>query len=396
MATESPQGMGPDTPDIHPKFVFAGCKFGFEQACKSEVLDQCPNLKFSFSRPGFQTYKVQQGAPDFSKINSLKFVRIAGLNRGQVVLDEKGQVEESVQSAIRDLVKEFQIRTIHAWNRNLGDQNDDLLLGRHPDHQQGFIHPEQPSLDEFTKSLSLEINQPARKGHHVLDLITVDRGKIWDATHQAETPQQCWPGGVIGFRLPEKLVSRAYLKTRESMIWSRFPFRRGETCIEIGCAPGGSAQALLGEGLRVVGIDPALVEDSIRDHPNFFQIRKRGADVRKKDLADANWLFADSNVAPKHSLDTIEEIVTNQHLNVRGMIITLKLLQPKLIHELEQYLERIRGMGFGFVRARQLAFNRNEICVAALRKKSILRFGRLSKGKTKPPGEKRDPKPGES
>jgi 23S rRNA (cytidine2498-2'-O)-methyltransferase len=72
-------------------------------------------------------------------------------------------------------------------------------------------------------------------------------------------------------------------------------------------------------------------------------------------------------VAPRHTLDSIEHIVTNRQVQIRGMLLTLKLLQWELAEEIPAYLERIRSWGFHYVRARQLAFNRQEICLAALR-----------------------------
>ena len=356
------------------QFIFVGCKYGYENHCKSEVLGLSENLKFAFSRPGFQTFKMVETAPDFSKINRLTFVRVAGLNKFRVLIQDESVARESIVQ-LNELVDEFRPRTVHFWNRNLGCQNDETILD--PARQRPVFQFQ--GMEEFVAKHKLALNQPAQIGEQVLNLIEVGAGDLWVGIHHVETLQQCWPGGVIRFSLPEKMISRAYLKARESMIWSRFPFQKNDTCLEIGCAPGGSVQALLEENLNVVGIDPAVVDPTIAEHENFIQIQKRGSEVKKKMLADARWLFSDSNVAPKHSLDTIEDIVTNQHVHIQGMIITIKLLQEKLSGEIETYLERVRNMGFKYVRARQLAFNRNEVCVVALRRKSLLRFGKRKK-----------------
>jgi hypothetical protein len=77
--------------------------------------------------------------------------------------------------------------------------------------------------------------------------------------------------------------------------------------------------------------------------------------------------MADSNVAPKHTLDTVEHIVTHRQVQIRGMLLTLKLPEWKLADSIPGYLARIRGWGYEPVRARQLAHNRQEICVAATR-----------------------------
>jgi 23S rRNA (cytidine2498-2'-O)-methyltransferase len=367
---------------MRDSFVFVGCKYGYENQCKSEVLRSSEKLKFAFSRPGFQTFKMVDATPDFSKINRLTFVRIAGLNKFRIGIENDSLSRESL-GQLNELVDEFKPKAVHFWNRNLGEPNDELLLGS---NQQQSVFPVQ-GMHEWIDDHGLRLNRPAKIGDQVLNLIEVDVGNVWAGIHHVETLQQCWPGGVIQFSVPDKMVSRAFLKARESMLWSRFPFQKQDTCLEIGCAPGGSVQALLEENLNVVGIDPAPVDPSIASHPNFFQIQKRGSEVKKKMLADADWLFADANVAPGYSLDTIEDIVTNQHVHIQGMIITIKLLQEQLADQIKDYVERVRNMGFKYVRARQLAFNRNEVCIAALRRKSLLRFGKLKKKSGRVPRE---------
>jgi hypothetical protein len=83
--------------------------------------------------------------------------------------------------------------------------------------------------------------------------------------------------------------------------------------------------------------------------------------------------MADSSVAPKHTLDTVEHIVTHPSVNIKGLVLTLKLLEWKLADDIPAFLDRIRSWGFEYVKARQLVYNRQEICVAALRRKSMIR-----------------------
>jgi 23S rRNA (cytidine2498-2'-O)-methyltransferase len=54
-------------------------------------------------------------------------------------------------------------------------------------------------------------------------------------------------------------------------------------------------------------------------------------------------------------------------VNIRGLIMTLKLPDWNLVEQIPAYIERIRSWGFPDVKAKQLAHNRQEICVAALR-----------------------------
>lgn len=171
------------------------------------------------------------------------------------------------------------------------------------------------------------------------------------------------------------MVSRAYLKMHEALLWSKLPIRDGDRAAEIGCAPGGAAQALLERGLHVLGVDPAEVHPRLIEHERFTHIRKRGSQVARRRFADVDWLFSDTNVAPNYALDTIEHIVTHRTSRVQGMLITLKLIDWGLAEQLGDYLDRVRSWGFSYVKARQLSLNRKELCLFALKRRHQRRAG---------------------
>jgi 23S rRNA (cytidine2498-2'-O)-methyltransferase len=170
------------------------------------------------------------------------------------------------------------------------------------------------------------------------------------------------------------MISRAYLKMREALAWSQMPIASGDICFEIGSSPGGAAQALLEAGLQVIGVDPAEMDERVMQHESFSHIRKRGRDVKRRDFAAAKWLVVDSNVAPEQTLDTVRDIVTHDSVRIRGMLLTLKFPTWSAAGALDDYLARIREWGFQHVKPRQLAYNRQEVCVAAFKNRSMRRF----------------------
>jgi 23S rRNA (cytidine2498-2'-O)-methyltransferase len=76
--------------------------------------------------------------------------------------------------------------------------------------------------------------------------------------------------------------------------------------------------------------------------------------------------MADMNVAPHYTLDAVEGIVTYREVNIRGMLLTLKLFEWQLADQLPECIERVRGWGYNRVQVRQLAHHRQEVCLAAL------------------------------
>ena len=159
-------------------------------------------------------------------------------------------------------------------------------------------------------------------------------------------------------------------------MWSGISIQQGDVCAEIGSAPGGACQWLLEVGATVIGVDPAEMEPEILKHDNFTHIRRRSNEVKKKDLKDVKWLFADLNATPTYTLDAISEIVSNQSVDVTGMILTLKMTDIKMAEEVTAIRKRVTQLGFSVVKTRQLAFNRGEFCLAAVKDKFALRSTR--------------------
>jgi 23S rRNA (cytidine2498-2'-O)-methyltransferase len=382
------------------RFIYVCTQHGAEKICKTQLAQQWPALRFSFSRPGFLTFKLTDDLAlerDFDLKNI--FVRCAGFTGPRLQWQDN---EQELVKQLTELFVNFKGKHLHIWSRDLhlpgsreelaatedasaAEEPADEETGAAAEGQSMYPPGTSPRLAELIRIVrqaarSIEgrefaVNRIAKQGEQVFDLILVDEDQVWSGWHQAASVASRWPGGIPQLPIPENMISRAYLKMVESLQWSRLPLKPGNVCAEIGAAPGGSCQALLDRGARVIGVDPAEVDPRIANHPNFRFVRGRGSEVKCREFRDVTWLFADTNVAPNHTLDTIERIVTHESVHVRGMILTLKLSQLELANDLPQIFERVKQWGFSYVRARQLAYNRREFCLAAFRNKAILRFG---------------------
>jgi len=204
-------------------------------------------------------------------------------------------------------------------------------------------------------------------GPLVADVVIVDENEWWVGYHRVHSLVSGWPGGFLQSSLPPDAVSRAWLKIDEALLWSGFNLKSGQSCVEIGAAPGGAAQLLLGRGLDVIGIDPANMDPVVLANPHFRHILKRSKEVPRREFVGVDWLTCDINLPPNYTLDAVKAIVTHPGVRFRGMLLTLKLVEWSLSEEIPKFLEKIRSWGFPIVRARQLHHNRQEICVAASR-----------------------------
>jgi 23S rRNA (cytidine2498-2'-O)-methyltransferase len=348
-----------------PGFIFATCQIGAESAHKQEVARDAPHLRFAYSRPGFLTFKVQDA--EGAALSATVFARASGVSLGKA---DGATIEERAADVWR-LAGDQRYRRLHVWRRD--------LVG--PDFHGKVIEPP-PSVAEVGAAIrlaaeqsgdpqrALDPSQPTRPGDLVLDCVIVEPDEWWVGRHEARSTTSCWPGGRFDVPLPPDAVSRAWLKMEEALAWSGLPISPGDLCVEIGSAPGGASQALLGHGVHVIGIDPADMDPRVLAHPGFVHWKKRGADVRRREFRKVRWLMADLNVAPAYTLDTVEAIVTHSDVHVQGLILTLKLLDWSLAAEIPMYLDRVQSWGFGRAAARQLHHNRQEICVAAVNERS--------------------------
>jgi 23S rRNA (cytidine2498-2'-O)-methyltransferase len=361
-----------------PQFLFVCCQFGAEPALKSEVERTWPGLRFAFSRPGFVTFK-HTGDKPLSKSIDLRsvFARTYGFSIGEI----KGDDPNGMARVACQLATGEHFQQLHVWPRDTAEPGHrGFVPGATEDSNKIAEIIQREAVANGLISDKVRVNGIAQTDQRILDLIVIDENHWWLGRHTASSRVLRQPGGIFKGSLPEDAVSRAYLKMNEALAWSQLPVEEGDRIVEIGSAPGGASQALLERGLHVTGVDPSDMHEKILAHPNFTHVKKRGADPKRREYASFPWLAIDSNVAPSQTLDTVQNIVVHDSSQVRGMLLTLKLPEWQLTDEIPSYVERIRSWGFSDVRARQLANNRQEVCVAVLKSKSERR---LSKSKRK-------------
>ncbi|HZZ28706.1 MAG TPA: SAM-dependent methyltransferase [Pirellulales bacterium] len=380
-------------------FIFATCQCGAEPALKAEISRKWPAFRFAFSRPGFTTFKVPTAAalPDDFDLHSV-FARSHGFSLGKA----EGETVEQRAQQVWKLAESRQFDALHVWQRDLHEPG---YRGYEPSLTPVAAEAEAAiraagggpwsaaggqSADTIPAPVDCnQLSQPqsagglatiaktrrrfapantARAGELVLDCVLVEPGQWRIGYHRASSTASRWPGGMFPLELPADAVSRAFLKMEEALAWSKMPLRANDLWAEIGSAPGGASQALLSHDVKVIGIDPAEMDERVLANPNFTHWKKRGADIRRREFRKVKYLVADINVAPSYTLDTVEAIVTHAEVKIQGLLLTLKLSDWKLAEQLPEFLDRIRHWGYGQVRARQLHHNRQEVCVGARRR----------------------------
>ena len=351
------------------RFVYVICQNGTEAACKTEIMGNHPELKFAFSRPGFITFKCDDDAlPDKLHLKST-FARTYGWSVANLQSEDLNKQIENIKSQ----PQVSQAQHLHIWQRDVkvpgagGFEPGQSVLAQQAGQQVATAITEQGKKP-------LPVNRTAKADELVFDIIMVEPDYWFLGFHYATSKMQQWPGGVPKIDLDKEVVSRAYFKLSEALLWAGIHINDGDICAEIGSSPGGACQLLLERGAKVLAIDPAEMEPEILEHENLTHLRCRGKEAKKKEFKEVRWLISDVNVAPNYTLDTIEEIVSNQFVTkVRGLVLTLKLSDLKLANEIPAWHQRVKDFGFQVVKTRQLAFNRREICLIAVRDRFAMR-----------------------
>lgn len=364
-------------------FIFATCQSGVENVLKQEVARKHPFLHPAYGRRGFITFKFAEGvAPEEGFHLDCTFARSWGFSLGRVKVTSVEEAVREVWNLAQKVGLNFGL--LHVWPR------DDAPPGRSDPDQ-----PWPPEIEtiraaiistapESVRShLSRDLPRSPRqlRGMWVLDCVLVEPEEWWLGVHRVEGPETVYPGGRFPLALPEHAVSRAYLKMEEALRWCGFPIPPGARWAELGSAPGGSSQALLDRGYEVLGVDPAEMHPAVLAHPKFTHLRRRTTQAPRRAFRKVRWLAADINAAPNYTLDAVESLVTYPQINIRGMILTLKLPDWALAHRIPEYIERIKSWGFNIVRARHLWYNKQEICVAALMRPFRRKPANLSRGR---------------
>jgi len=337
---------------------------GAEHVLKQEILAKHPDFRFSYSRPGFLTWKVADTV-NIPAINSI-FMRYCGLFLGKI----QGTDRNTNATEFWNLVGNQKFDRFHVFSKDERSPGESgYEPGLTPESQgihESIFHHAPPSIRK--KQVHRFPQLAAKQGDIVIDCLLVSPNEWWIGIHQVHDWRSSLPGGLLGLQLPSDAVSRAFLKFEEGIQWSGFPIQTGSRCLDIGSAPGGGSQALLAHGADVIGVDPAEMSPVILSHPNFTHLRGRINQLKRRHFRKTRWIITDINVSPNYTLDVLEELTTHPEIQIRGLLFTLKLLNWNLVADILNYINRVKSWEFTEVKVNQLQFNRQEVTVAAIKR----------------------------
>jgi len=339
---------------MNPRFYFAACQTGAEKAVKAEVLAECPQLRFAFSRPGFITFKEPDDAAPALVLKKAIFTRLWG----EVVFQTRDR------ATLPELLAQIPSgAVVQCFDRDEfipGDEPADFIRNGHIRE----VMRREPAL----KSAGVPV-----VGVPVFSVIWVDDFHLFLTRHIHSDWLAPAPGNIPDISLPVSAPSRAWLKIEEAIYRFKPKLESGERVLEVGCAPGGATTALMNRGLLVTGIDPQNMDEHVSRRDTFTSIRKFARYVTGDDLRSCNpdILVMDMSIPPGDALAELAHVINvlrelyGKNLKLRCGLLTLKLNDWKIASAIPMYLKRLEQIGFHDLETIQLASNRQEFFVRA-------------------------------
>jgi 23S rRNA (cytidine2498-2'-O)-methyltransferase len=287
-----------------------------EVILKEEIKLRYPELRLSYSRPGFITFK---GVKDI-KFNPL-FCRVSGISLGKF--------------------KKQEIKFEKAWFYSVNNKWE--------------LPPEFKSLSD--KSIF-------KKGESVNLVMMTGADEFWVGSYTLQSHHFQTPGEVSSI-LQKEVPSRAYYKMAETYEAFDLPFDHQETILELGSAPGGASLFLLEQDLKVLGVDPGEMDPIVAKNYDFKHIRRAFETLTENDFkTGVDWIISDINLPPTIVLREIFRLLT--FLEPRGIIVNLKLNDLKHLEIVATIRDQMKRQGFEKVELKYLPSHRKEIALIAL------------------------------
>jgi 23S rRNA (cytidine2498-2'-O)-methyltransferase len=201
----------------------------------------------------------------------------------------------------------------------------------------------------------------------LVQLLLVDRGRLLvSAAAPRPLPRGgldlCpWPGGDAPVAEDRAPPSRAYGKLEEAFQWMGAAPRAGETCVDLGAAPGSWTYAAARRGARVVAIDRAPLAPAVA--------RMAGVTTAAGDAftyappAPVDWLLSDVISEPARAIGLVDAWLSAKRC--KNLVVTVKFKgrdQYGALAALDPIFARTTP---AFARVKHLAHNKNEVTVMA-------------------------------
>jgi len=194
-----------------------------------------------------------------------------------------------------------------------------------------------------------------------IGLLSRDRAAV-GALPAADAPS-LRPGGRARAAMPGDAPSRAARKLAEAFDWIGRGPEPGETCVDLGAAPGGWTAVLLSRRARVIAVDPAKLAPELAKKKGLVHVLGSAFDFEPEDAVD--WLLCDMAWRPLEVAQLLAK--WGRRKWATALVANVKLPMKQRVTFVRKVMSTVAGGGWQDVKARQLYHDREEVTLAAWR-----------------------------
>ena len=169
-------------------------------------------------------------------------------------------------------------------------------------------------------------------------------------------------GGRTRVRVTGDFPSRAARKLEEALAWLGVEPSAGDTCVDLGAAPGGWTYVLAERRAKVIAVDPAKLKPEILARKGVRHVQESAFTFKPE--GEVDWLFCDMAWRPLEAAALLAKWGRNRW--ARMLIANIKLPMTKKADILARVRDILTTEGnWKHVRAKQLYHDRDEITLTA-------------------------------
>lgn len=202
----------------------------------------------------------------------------------------------------------------------------------------------------------------------IVQMVIVEAGTLWLSISETLKIRDGIALPLIWYNNPglaahdDFAPCRSYYKIEEAWLKCGISPVPGETCVDLGAAPGGWTWAALKRGAKVIAIDAADLNRRVADHPQCEHLRENGYSYLPSGKVD--WMFCDMIVKPMATIGLLERWL--EAGICRKFVVNVKFRGKDPSSILISISELNAKWNFKKLSVRHLFHDRNEITLVGL------------------------------
>ena len=167
--------------------------------------------------------------------------------------------------------------------------------------------------------------------------------------------------------LPSNSPSRAYLKIAEACDFFGIEPNKDINWIECGSSPGGASLYLLNNFNKVIGVDPAEMDQSVLSDKAFIHLQNPIQQLLAKDFPKIriDHITSDLNLNPKQAIKEVLRISSFHKNNLKSVFMTIKMVKISHVREIPNFIKSFKDAGFHQIYCKQLPSHKREFLIFA-------------------------------